>query len=309
MIQNTEQSKNGYSYEDEVDLLKIIRVIFNSWKIIFSTVIFCSFIAIAYSLSMPNIYQSQSTLVTHQSASNTSNTLQGYSGIASLAGISVPSQGLENNSAKAKAKLVSFSFFKDNILPNIFLPSLMALEYWDSSTNTLLYDLDIYDASIGSWANSIPSAQDSYKAFIGHMSLSENNENGFITLRVKHQSPFVAKEWSELLISEINTFYRNKDKIEAEKAVDYINNQLIKTNLAEIKQVLATLLQQEIQKLMLIEVNESYVYEFLDPPIVMEKKSEPNRTLIFVLGIFMGAFFGSLYALVRHYYLTNISEA
>ena len=63
---------------------------------------------------------------------------------------------------------------------------------------------------------------------------------------------------------------------------------LAETNLVEIKEVLATLLQQETKKLTLIEANEYYVYEFIDPPAVMEKKSQPQRALICILAALFG---------------------
>jgi hypothetical protein len=50
------------------------------------------------------------------------------------------------------------------------------------------------------------------------------------------------------------------------------------TSLSEIKQVLAQLLQEETKKLTLIEANQSYVFDYIDPPAVMEKKSEPKRS-------------------------------
>ena len=43
-------------------------------------------------------------------------------------------------------------------------------------------------------------------------------------------------------------------------------------------------LQEQIQKLTLIEANEFYVFEYIDPPAVMEKKSDPNRKLICIIG-------------------------
>ena len=70
---------------------------------------------------------------------------------------------------------------------------------------------------------------------------------------VKHQSPFVAKKWTELVVSQINTFYREKDKKEAEKTIKYLNEQVSKNSFSEIKQVLAELLQEQIQS-MIFEV-------------------------------------------------------
>ena len=43
---------------------------------------------------------------------------------------------------------------------------------------------------------------------------------------------------------------------------------------------MAELQQQEIQKLTLMEASEFYVFEYIDPPAVMEKKSEPSRAMI-----------------------------
>ena len=105
---------------------------------------------------------------------------------------------------------------------------------------------------------------------------------------MKHQSPHIAQKWTEMIIDQINSFYRNKDRAEAEKAVNYLNQQISNTNYSEIKQVMAELLKQEIQKLTLIEANDAYVFDYIDPPVVMEKKSEPGRAFIVVLSSFLG---------------------
>ena len=91
-----------------------------------------------------------------------------------------------------------------------------------------------------------------------------------------------------MIISEINTFYRQKDRVESEKAVSYLNQQMAKTNLSEIKMVMAELLKKQIQDLTLIEVHESYVFEYIDPPAVMENRVEPSRALISILGFILG---------------------
>ena len=45
------------------------------------------------------------------------------------------------------------------------------------------------------------------------------------------------------------------------------------SGLSEIKQALAKLLQEETKKLALIEAKEFYVFDYIDPPVVMETKS------------------------------------
>ena len=248
-------------------------------------------------------------LVPVNSSSGTSGALGSYSGLAGLAGISLPSGGDEGNSAKAVQKISSLSFFENNILPNIYLPDLMAVKSWNSKTNTLAFDDSIYDTNSNTWIRDfsypqqqIPSAQESYEVFNKeHLSLSEDKKSGFITLSIKHQSPFIAKQWAELVINEVNAFYRQKDKSESEKAVSYLNQQISITGLSEIKQVIAQLLQEETKKLTLIEANQYYVFDYIDPPAVMEKKSEPKRALICILSALLGGMLSVLLVLIRHY--------
>jgi LPS O-antigen subunit length determinant protein (WzzB/FepE family) len=216
---------------------------------------------------------------------------------------------VRSNSSKAIEKLSSLSFFENNIMPNIYLPDLIAVKSWSALENSITYDEKIFNQSKNEWIRSYkyfgkaPSAQTSFSAFkLNHFSVSEDRETGFVTIKIKHQSPYIAKTWGEILVNEINSFYREKDRDDAQKAVDYLSEQILNINLADIKQVVAVLLQQEIQKLTLIEVNESYVYEYIDPPALMESKVGPNRLLIIIQAIIFGFILGSLLVLVKHYF-------
>jgi LPS O-antigen subunit length determinant protein (WzzB/FepE family) len=60
-------------------------------------------------------------------------------------------------------------------------------------------------------------------------------------------------------------------------------------------------LQEETKKLTLIEANQYYVFDYIDPPAVMEKKSAPKRALIFILSALLGVILSILSVLIRHY--------
>jgi uncharacterized protein involved in exopolysaccharide biosynthesis len=184
----------------------------------------------------------------------------------------------------------------------------MAFKSWNYKTNTVVFDESIYDTKNNTWIRDysypqqqIPSAQESFKEFKLKLSLSEDKSTGFSTLSIKHQSPFVAKQWAELVVNEVNSYYRQKDKSESEKAVSYLNQQISMTGLSEIKQVLAQLLQEETKKLTLIEANQSYVFDYIDPPAAMEQKSEPSRAIICILSALLGGMLSILFVFIRHY--------
>ena len=294
---------------DEVDLRELFYVLLEGKRIIVSLTAFISIIGVIYSLLLPNIYEAKAKLVPVNPSNGISGALGSYSGLAGIAGISLPASGDEGNSAKAIEKISSLSFFENNILVNIHLPDLMAVKSWNAKTNTLTFDNSIFNTNTNTWVRNysypqkqIPSAQESFERFeTQHLSLSEDKKSGFITLSIKHQSPFVAKQWVELIVNEVNSFYRQKDKLASEKAVNYLNQQILLTGLSEIKEALAQLLQEETKKLTLIEANQYYVFDYIDPPAVMEKKSEPKRALICILSALLGGMLSIVLVLIRHY--------
>lgn len=314
-MQETSNPKNFDNSDHEIHLLEIFSVLLQGKFIIFSLTAFLSTVTVIFSLLLPNMYESKVLLAPINSSSGISGALKGYSSLAGLAGLTLPSSVDDSNTAKAIKKIVSLSFFEENILTKIYLPDLMAVKAWKPKTNMIVFDENIFDSNKGSWVRNYsypqqqkPSAQESFEKFKQHISLNEDNKTGFITLSIKHQSPYVAKQWVELVVNEINNFYREKDKLESGKAVNYLNQQIATTTYSEIKEVLAELLQEESKKLTLIEANQFYVFDIIDPPVVMERNSEPNRVLIFILGSLMGGMLSILFLLIRYYFFRKISS-
>jgi uncharacterized protein involved in exopolysaccharide biosynthesis len=52
----------------------------------------------------------------------------------------------------------------------------------------------------------------------------------------------------------------------------------------------------------LIEANQNYVFDYIDPPVVMEEKSEPKRALICILATIMGFIVGIIYVMIKYFY-------
>lgn len=306
-MQQTNPSSN-ISNDDEIDVKELFNILVKGKWLILSSTLIIALIAMIYSLTLPNIYLSKALLAPVDPSSSLTRSMQSYSSIANLAGINIQADDLDSNSAKAMEKLISLSFFENNILPNIFLPELMAVNSYNYKSNLINFDSSKYDANKDKWVRDysfpmkqVPSAQESHKVFLDqHFIVSKDKVTGYISLTVKHQSPFVAQKWTELIVSEINSFYRKKDKIQTQNAVDYLNKEMALTNFAESKQVIAQLIQQETQKLTLIEVNEDYVFNYIDPPAVSEIKSEPRRSLILLIGLMLGFIFGFIIIIIKH---------
>jgi LPS O-antigen subunit length determinant protein (WzzB/FepE family) len=307
-MQETHNIKHSNGFDDGIDLVELFHILIKSKWIIVSVTVFVSIVGVIYSLLLPNIYESKALLQPVTTSSGIPRALQGFGSLASLTGVNI-SNNDEDNTEKAIEKMSSLSFFENNILTNISLPDLMALESWNHNTNTLVYDENIYDISSNTWVRNysypkkqVPSAQESFEVFKAkHLNISKDTKSGFTTLSIKHQSPYVAQQWAELVIDEVNAYYRQKDKIESERAIRYLNQQILMTGLSEIKQVIAKLLQEETKKLSLIEANQAYIFDYIDPPALMEQKSEPKRALISILSFILSGMLSSVLVLSRHF--------
>jgi len=152
---NTKVSTN----QDEIDLRQLFDVIWNGKLIIIGLTTSLSIIAVLYSITLPNVYKSEALLSPVVSDAGSSQAMSNIGGLASLAGINLQTQSA-GNSTKALKKLTTLSFYEDNILPNIFLPDLMALNSWDSKNNKIIYDKNIFNSDTQTW-NKMPSPQKS----------------------------------------------------------------------------------------------------------------------------------------------------
>ena len=289
--------------KEEIDLKEIFSIIWKGKKKIIILAAIFSILAMIYSLSLPNIYQSKALLspVAEKSMSKIS---QSYAGLAAFAGLNI-SSGKDTNTLRALEKVNSFSFFKENILPKIFLPNLVAVDSWNANQNIIEYDNNLYNQKSKKWADEaeIPSDQKSFKIFKGILNVTEDSNTGFVTISIKHKSPYISMKWTELVVKELNFFFRSKDKLEAEAAMNYLNTQIARTNFVEVKQAIAQVLQQKTQQLVLIEVTDFYIFEYIDPPKVEEEKDEPSRALISILGLILGTIFGLSIVLFNYYWI------
>ena len=288
---------------DEIDVKYLFKIIFDERRIIFALTAIFSVIAVIYSLSLSNIYKSSALLSPVADNSSTNQSFNNIGGLAGLAGINISSLS-SGKSTKAIAKITTLSFFENNILPNIFLPDLMASTNWDEESNTVLYDEGLFNTQDQKWTRT-PSPQKSFKKFLRVMEVSQDSTTGFVRISFKHHSPYVAKDWTELVVQEINDSFRTLDKLEAQASMDYLNDQMALTSYSEIKEVIAQILKQKMQQLSLIEANEFYIFSYIDSPAVEEEKVEPSRTKISIFGAVLGLLLGILTVITRDYLNLN----
>jgi LPS O-antigen subunit length determinant protein (WzzB/FepE family) len=294
-------------YRDEIDIREIFISLFKRKKLILLITSIISISTVIYSLNLPDIYTSKSRLVPTAPEDSLTSKLGGLASFGSLAGVSLSSDSV-SKSHEAIERMKSFEFFSSYFLPNIRLEDLMAVKKWIPSKNIIIYDKKLFDESSGKWVRDIsyskrpiPSDQQAYKFYQDIFTINEDSKSLFITVSIKHQSPYIAKDWLDLIIHQINESMLSKDAEQAKKSIAYLSDTAQTTNIQSLKEIISNLLEKEMQTLMLTASNEDYIFSIIDSPLVPEIKSGPSRSVICFLGTIFGFIIAILIAFLLDY--------
>lgn len=305
----------AFQLENErFDIRELINAFWrDKWIVILITVLF-AIGSVLFALSLANIYRADALLTSSESSEggNLSKMAGQIGGLAALAGVNLGA-GESSQTELALQVLKSRKFIDSFVSKHDLVVPLMATKGWDLSSNKLLIDEDVYDVSSKTWLREPtglitkePTAQEIYKYFIKEiMSISEDADTGMYVLSVKHYSPFLAKQWADWLVSDINLVMRERKIAEVTKNLNYLNSQLNKTAVTDMQTTFYKLIEEQTKSLMLAEVQDEFVFKVIDPAVVPEKKFEPRRALICVLGTLVGGIISILIVLIRFSWQRN----
>ena len=291
---------------DDIDISNIFSLL---WKgksfIVIATIIF-GIISVIYSLSLPNYYRSETLLFVSQDSSNM-NQLSQYSGLAAMAGINLPSNG-DDKSMQAIELIKSRTFLKHLLSFEGILPSIMAIDFYNSSSREIKFDESIFNTEEKKWVReptknygSEPTYLEVFSTHPELISISKDKLSGFITVSVEHQSPYFAKDLLDLIVTEANAILRERDLERSSKSIQYLKSELADATLAGVKQSINSLIELQFETQMMARVNKEYVLSTIDPSFVPERKSKPSRALICIIITLSGFFLSSFFYIVRNF--------
>jgi uncharacterized protein involved in exopolysaccharide biosynthesis len=291
----------------EINILELLLILFkHKYIIILYTFIF-AISSVFYSLSIPNQYISKSIVSINGDTEVTGGALGGNLGsMASLAGISLSSGSDVSKSSIVEATFKSRVFINHLLNQEKFLFNLMAVKGYDVKNNKAIIDTNLYDIDKASWkTNKKPRNIDSYYAFLNNFSYSRDDKTGLVTISFKNFSPYISKDLLDILMFEIDAIIKNKDIIETEKSLVYLQDQLKKTQQSDIRASINSLIFNELQAQMVANISESYLFDTIDPPYVPEQKSSPARSVISLFGTLFGFILSVIYVLIRQFFINK----
>ncbi len=271
--------------EDSIDLMELVVALWQRKSLIAGVMFLFAVVSGAYALLATPIYRAEVVLAPSEPEQGPSSPA-GLGGLANVAGINL---GSSADQMQAVPILRSRAFIEEFINEKNLLPVLFA-DQWDVANGRWMAD------DPEAW----PDIRDGVTFFVEQVrSVTEDTGTGLITLAIEWIDPELAAGWADELVYRVNERLRALDLANSERRLEYLNGQLEKASLVELRQAISRLIENEIQAIMLAQAETEYAFRVIDPPREPKEHVTPNRALIVILATFLGGTIGVFLALLR----------
>ena len=304
-IHQSELKKNSSDLSSErlsdlIDIGELIKVMLDHTKIFTVLMTFSVAIACIYALAITPVYRSEALLVAAENNDEALGSLMGgFSQIGSLLGSPGSSGGSIDNAVIGQEVIKSRDFLYSFIQKRELLIPLLAAESWNVDDGTFTLNPEIYDLKNDKWIGyEGPSLSDSsiyyiaFRLLQAQINISQDRKTGLIKVNFDAPTPQMASQWLEWLIDDLNDHFRIEDTREAEASIQYLTATIQDNPVKQVNLVLASLIEKQLNTLMLANSKPGYVYKILDTPYEPLQRISPRRTLIvIVITAFSAIFF------------------
>lgn len=288
------QTESRQTTEMQIGFLDILAQLTRYKVLVLLFMIMVSSLSVWIALKMPNVYQ---TVGIFAPATDKKSGLGGLGsqigGLASLAGISLSAGGAVDKTDLAIELLRSKDFISRFIQKYDLKVLIMAADGWDMNSNQIRIDQEKYDTENKIWLRTPkaprlpePSYLEAAEEFSKLLDVSKDKTTSMVKITLEYYSPVLAKNWLDLLVEEVNEEIRQRDVLEAKASIDYLNNQLATINIADIRESVIQIIQDQTKTLMLTNIRKEYALKTVDPAFIPEEKFKPRRAIIVIMSVF-----------------------
>lgn len=276
-------------YEDEISLVDVWRTVRSRWPAVLGLMLGCGLVFGTAALLSTPLYRAEAVLspvLDPDDNQQFMTPLKEFGSLAALAGINLDHKDKKNEAiATLRSRQFTERFIQDrNLLPVLF-PRL-----WDAENERWRTDLD---------ADAVPTLWDASELFRESVSyIREDRSSGMVTLSVEWRDADVAAQWANELVAAVNDGMRAKSVETSNKAISYLQEQLARTTVVDLQQVLHRLIEAEMKKIILANINKEFAFKVIDPAVAPQEPFQPKVLMIATLGVLLGLVAGIIAALV-----------
>jgi hypothetical protein len=245
--------------------------------------------AIYYALTLPTIYKAE-VLMLPVSSSSSSSAFSKLSGLASVAGLSfsLGGSGAGVKGEQALTRLKTRSFLINHIREKNLKPILFANQWSQSG---------------GIWINEEPSDHEAFELLLDMITISTDPKDkaGLVIFSLEWEDPASPNKIADMtnnLVSSMNFNAKQRAIVEAKNSISFLEKELEQTSILKSQTILYSMIEQQMQKIMLANIRDEFVFTVIDLAVI-PNKPEPSLALIILsLAVIFGLFFSSFAAVI-----------
>jgi hypothetical protein len=273
--------------DDVINLRGVMQTIVRSWKALAISAFVGGLVAAGLSLTLRDWYRAETQVapVVPDSIDQHSGLENELGGIASIVGVELPGEG--GKKAQAYATLMSKEFARRFITSEQLMPILFA---------------DKWDANAHNWRTGVkvPTLEGGVKLFTSAVRvIAQDKKTGMVKVTVDWYSPELAARWANRTVEMVNDELRTVAVQDAERSIEYLNKELAKTNVVEMQHAIYRVIEDQVNTAMLANVQREYAFKVIDPAFVPMQKYGPHRSILTLVGAFVGFFIGLAVLYIR----------
>lgn len=274
---------NRENYEDEINLLDLLKIILKYKKMIIYFVLVCTLGTTVISLLMTKIYESKAVITPVEAPAAQS----GMGALAAQFGIMTPQS-------------VNVSEIVGLLKSNVLMQRVMEKgKFYD-----ILFDKDDLK---GKTEN-----EKSWKGIRllkeGILKVTENKKDNIISISAQYKDPVIAQKVASTTLSELTEYMTTEAKRVADANKIHLDTQMVGTADPFVRQKIYALIAQQIETAMMSAAKENFAFKVIDPPMVPDKKVKPKRTTMVLLAFIVSLMIGVFAAFAREHVERNGSQ-
>ena len=264
-------------HNDEIDLIELIGYLWSKKVFIVCFSGFFSVIAIIYSLMVTPLWDVTGS-VRETTVQNQMQIPSSIGAAASLFGLDVGGGQASSNLPFLQSRAVVENFIIENDLLPVLFEGLDEEVFAELTQDQLIY------AAVTEFLNEV-------------LTINQDLASGLIEVVIRWKDPEIAYQWNLGLIELANREIRDNDLRLAENFYSYLNSELSATNSVELRQSIASMIEAQMQTIMLANADAEYAFTYIDPPRIPDMRAYPRRSLMVILS-FIASLFVSVIGLL-----------
>lgn len=292
---------------DEIDLREVVLTLWRGKYIIFVSSILAILLSSYYLRNSQRQYTVTAVFKPVIEAGVGTN-LSGFSGLASLAGISLPTSS--GTDFVTYQKLIFSEEVAQRIFTNKELIKKIFKSEWNSNSESFVAPLAGKFGDVKQLIKSTLTGVEKVKYIPPNpkrlsmlmaikLNISPDRGTGFISITTQTSQPDIMVELISSASTETDSLLKERFFVTAEETLEFYYQKLLTSRSPEHREALAKLISAEDQKLMLASKSSNFVAEPLTMASVSLYPTSPKSSMVLVLGFILGIFFGAVIVLVK----------